>query len=381
MINILFIHQSAELYGSDRTLLLLLTKLDKSRFHPVVVLPETGPLQAELEKQNIKVVIAPVLKLYRKMFTIKNIALFLKQVRSALKTLKELDKTYHFDIIYSNTLAVLLGMIYAKKSGKKHLWHVHEIIVHPRLIAQTFPKLLKKYANTVVCNSNATRQNLVARIPDLAGKTVVIHNGLSPRKKEFIKVDKSQLGFRERDIIITLIGRISRLKGHKLLLEMYINHLANKENIKLLFIGSPVPGQEYYLEEIEQLIHTHHLGDDVKILPFTKELDAFFEVSDIIVVPSTEAESFGLVALEAMLSHKPVIGSNHGGLTEIIADNETGFLVTPNDSKALAKAIQKLTENEKLRMEFGEKGYQRAVSEFSEERYLNQFETLFERMR
>ncbi|WP_333877448.1 glycosyltransferase family 4 protein [Flavobacterium sp.] len=380
MINILFIHQSAELYGSDRTLLLLLTKLDKSRFHPVVVLPETGPLQAELEKQNIKVVIAPVLKLYRKMFTIKNIALFLKQVRSALKTLKELDKTYHFDIIYSNTLAVLLGMIYAKKSGKKHLWHVHEIIVHPRLIAQTFPKLLKKYANTVVCNSNATRQNLVARIPDLAGKTVVIHNGLSPRKKEFIKVDKSQLGFRERDIIITLIGRISRLKGHKLLLETYINHLANKENIKLLFIGSPVPGQEYYLEEIEQLIHTHHLGDDVKILPFTKELDAFFEVSDIIVVPSTEAESFGLVALEAMLSQKPVIGSNHGGLTEIIVDKETGFLVTPNSAPALAEAIEKLATNEQLRREFGEKGYQRALTEFSEGLYIQKFEELFDRL-
>ena len=60
MINILFIHQSADLYGSDKTLLLLLRNIDKSRFYPVVVLPNDGPLKMQLEKENIKVVIAPV---------------------------------------------------------------------------------------------------------------------------------------------------------------------------------------------------------------------------------------------------------------------------------------------------------------------------------
>ena len=61
MKNILFIHQSAELYGSDKTLLLLLKYLDKSKYNPLVVLPNEGPLKQELEKENILVVIAPVL--------------------------------------------------------------------------------------------------------------------------------------------------------------------------------------------------------------------------------------------------------------------------------------------------------------------------------
>ncbi|RZL34229.1 MAG: glycosyltransferase family 1 protein, partial [Pedobacter sp.] len=103
MKNILFIHQSAELYGSDKTLLLLLKKLDKTKFNSVVILPFDGPLKAELEKANIKVVIAPVLKLYRKMFSPKNILKFFKEIKEAFKIVDSLNKEYKFDLIYSNT--------------------------------------------------------------------------------------------------------------------------------------------------------------------------------------------------------------------------------------------------------------------------------------
>ena len=115
MINILFIHQSAELYGSDKTLLLLLKHLDKTKFYAVVVLPNEGILKDELEKENIKVVIAPVLKLSRKMFTPKNIFNFLKDIKKGISILDKLNKEHNFEIVYSNTLAVLLGMIFAKK--------------------------------------------------------------------------------------------------------------------------------------------------------------------------------------------------------------------------------------------------------------------------
>jgi glycosyltransferase involved in cell wall biosynthesis len=380
MINILFIHQSADLYGSDKTLLLLLSKLDKSRFNPVVVIPLDGPLKEELEKENIKVIIAPVLKLYRKMFTPKNILLFFKQIKKAVSILDELNREYQFDIIYSNTLAVLLGMIYAKKRKIKHIWHVHEIIVHPKWIAYIFPKLLNKYADVVVCNSNATMDNLVLRQKELATKSLVIHNGLKPLSDDFVKIDREKVGFEKDDFIITLIGRINRLKGHKWLLNTLINNLLNNKDIKLLFVGSPVFGQEYYLEEIEQIIKENNLHNRVKIVGFKKELRPILNITDLLVVPSTEAESFGLVALEAMLAKKAVIGSNHGGLKEIITHNETGFLVEPNNETELATSIEKLLHNKELRDDFGINGYKKAIKEFSEEKYISGFEDLFEAM-
>lgn len=380
MTNILFIHQSADLYGSDKTLLLLLSRIDRTKFNPIVVIPLDGPLKEELEKIDINVVVAPVLKLYRKMFTPKNLFLFFKQYKKALATLDELHREYQFKLIYSNTLAVLLGMIYAKKRNVKHLWHVHEIIVHPKPIAYIFPKLLKRFADVVVCNSRATLTNLTQREPVLSSKSIVIHNGLKPNQEPFRSISKKDLGFDEQDVIITLIGRINRLKGHKCLLNAYLKYLHQKSNCKLLFVGSPVVGQEYYLEEIKTIIQKQQLSEAVKIVDFTKDLRPILAISDIITVPSTEAESFGLVALEAMLAQKPVIGSNHGGLTEIIANEKTGFLVEPNNEDELAMAIEKLAESPNTREKFGEEGYQRAINDFSEEQYVRKFEDLFIRL-
>ena len=77
-------------------------------------------------------------------------------------------------------------MIYSRKRKIKHFWHVHEIIVHPKIIASTFPKLLNKYADLIICNSNATMKNLTDRIKELESKSIVIHNGIESNTQKFI---------------------------------------------------------------------------------------------------------------------------------------------------------------------------------------------------
>ena len=370
MKNILVIHQSAELYGSDKTLLVLLSKLDRQNFFPVVVLPFNGPLKEKLEAEGIKVVIAPVLKLYRQMFSPNNMLKLIKGYRQAVKTLDALHKEYKFDLVYSNTLAVLLGMLYAKKRKLSHVWHVHEIIVHPKIIANTFAYLLNKYATVVVSNSYATQNNLTMRQQGLKLKSVVVHNGLDSEGEGVPVINqKAAFGFKDTDVVLTLVGRISRFKGHKWLLNTYINNFKNT-NVKLLFAGSPVPGQEYYQEELEVLIKEHKLEESVHILPFTQNMKAVWAATDIAIAPSTEPEPFGLVALEAMLAKKPVIAANHGGLTEIISDNSTGFLIEPHNEQSLATAIQLLADDAALRLDMGQKGYNRAKETFSQEKYI-----------
>jgi len=377
MKTILFIHQSADLYGSDKTLLLLLKHINRVKFNPVVIIPFEGPLKEELKKLGVEVHITPVLKLYRDIIMPKNSLKFLAEYKKAIGFLDSLNQKHRFEIIYSNTLAVSLGLFYAKKRKIKHVWHVHEIIVHPKIVATIFPKLLKKYADVIVANSSMTLQNLIEREPLIKEKSIVIHNGIEPKTGIQQKGVKTDFGFKQDDLIITLIGRISRLKGHKLLLNSFIKNFSNQKDIKLLFVGSPVLGQEKYLYEIEEIIKSNNLQDNVKILPFTKDLDPIWNITDIAVMPSTEAESFGLVAVEAMLAQKPVIGSNHGGLTEIIVHNETGLLVKPNCEAELTLAIQKLIDNPESRIEMGIKGHKRAIKNFSIESYIHSFENLF----
>ena len=385
MKNILFIHQSAELYGSDKTLLLLLKNLDKNKFKPIVLLPFDGPLKEALENENIEVVIAPVLKLYRKLFTPKNLIGFFKDIKAAFKIVNELHKKYQFTLIYSNTLAVLLGIMFAWKNNIKHLWHVHEIIEKPSLFKKAFVGLLSLKSNThIVYNSQATKVFWELN-KSIINKGVVIWNGIeinTPESStsELFDIRKNLFLAQPNEIILALVGRISRWKGQMILLDAFNNLVQKNENIKLVFVGAPPPNQEKFQEDLEERITSFKLNDKVLIIPFQNEIHKIWQAIDIAVVPSTEPEPFGMVAIEAMLAHKPIVGSNHGGLTEIIENNATGFLVTPNSVQDLVIALEKLIQNEVLRKEMGEKGYLRVTTAFSVEQYVDSFEKFFEKI-
>lgn len=377
MKNILFIHQSAELYGSDKTLLYLVTNLNKNKFFPIVILPNSGPLQDELEKENIKVIIAPVLKLYRKMFTPRNLIKFIKDYFKGVKTINTLKKEYKIEYIYSNTLAVLLGFFYCFFHNTKHIWHVHEIIESPRVFTKAFRFFLNNKTNTVLLHNSIATCNFW----NCKGNNQVIWNGIASfseitlTEKELIR---SNVFKAENEIVLALVGRISRWKGQLLLLETFSDLIKTHTNIKLVYIGSPPPNQEHFLNTLKEQIVKNKVDANVEIIPFQENINQLWQCIDIAVVPSTEPEPFGMVAIEAMMAKKPVVAANHGGLTEIVLHNETGFLVEPNNSLALKNALEELIVNTELRVTFGENGFQRAKENFSIENYVQKIEDILE---
>lgn len=98
------------------------------------------------------------------------------------------------------------------------------------------------------------------------------------------------------------------------------------------------------------------------------------------IIPSIWAETFGLVALEAMLAARPVIASRIGGLADVVIDGETGLLVPPNDEAALRHAIERLLADEGLRTRLGEAGRARA-REFAPDMIMPRFEVMYEQLR
>ena len=382
MKNILFIHQSAELYGSDKTLLLLLKKLNKNEFRPIVLLPSDGPLKVALENENIEVVIAPVLKLYRKLLSPKNLFGFFTDIKKAFYIVNKLHNKYEFELIYSNTLAVLLGIIFAWKKNIKHLWHVHEIIEKPSFFKKAFIKLLTLKSNTyIIYNSQATKIFWEAN-KSIKNKGIVIHNGIEINNLECSSTEISQIRenlfhTQAHEIVLALVGRISRWKGQMILLEAFKELVQQNENVKLVFVGAPPPNQEKFQEDLEDRIKDLKFQEKVLIIPFQNEIHKIWHAADIAIIPSTEPEPFGMVAIEAMLAQKPIVGSNHGGLKEIIINKETGFLVTPNNVEELVDVLNKLINDKLLREQMGKKGYSRVIKQFSVNSYVDSIERLF----
>ncbi|MBW1972734.1 MAG: glycosyltransferase family 4 protein [Deltaproteobacteria bacterium] len=152
------------------------------------------------------------------------------------------------------------------------------------------------------------------------------------------------------------------------------------------YYSSNFKGKSFYffpygwrtLRRVENKINTlSDIKDKIRLIPFVKDIEEIYHLSDIIVVPSTEPESFGLTAVEAMAAKKPVVASAHGGLLDIVIDGETGILVPPNDQIALANAIVKLIEDPLLRKSMGEAGRKRQRELFSIERYVKEFEEVY----
>ncbi|MDP3731759.1 MAG: glycosyltransferase family 4 protein, partial [Candidatus Omnitrophota bacterium] len=136
-------------------------------------------------------------------------------------------------------------------------------------------------------------------------------------------------------------------------------------DFQFLIVGSPLKNEIKYLENVNKLISNLDLEGKIKITGFVTDIASIYRLLDIVVIPSTQFDSFPTVALEAMAMKKPVIASNIGGLPEMVIDGETGILVKPSDDKQLKSAIEKLAADEGLRKKMGEAGYERQNKYFN----------------
>lgn len=379
---IAFFHQSSDLYGSDRILLDLADGVQKAGGRAVVLLPDTGPLTEELGVRNIEFHTLPILKLSRSRFSLTGLFILSREMMTALQAYDQVFSNRRVDLVHSNTLAVLGGALWAHRRRIPHLWHVHEIIEHPWIAAHAFPRLISTMADQVVCNSRATYQWLQGALPGLGKKMRTIRNGVqTPTCSDELTIAELQRKFRPTGtrLAIGLVGRINRLKGHSLLLDAVdLLHRQEVDNFSVVFIGNAPPGQELYQTQLEQRIARSPLRACIVMQGFTSNVWPMYAALDIVCVPSTEPESFGLVAAEAMAMGKPVVASRLGALRDVVVDGSTGFTVEPRDTEALAAALKKLLSDDELRKNMGCAGAARIETGFSIDKMQTEFLNLYD---
>jgi glycosyltransferase involved in cell wall biosynthesis len=175
--------------------------------------------------------------------------------------------------------------------------------------------------------------------------------------------------------LLLFVGRLVYYKGIKYLIEA----LQMLPDARLVIIGS---GPLY--AELQTQITCLGLQKRITILPHIpdEELYSYYEACDIFILPSTEiSEAFGLVQVEAMACGKPVISTElQTGTTYVNQHGITGLVVPPKDSRALAKAIDKLLRDESLRQQLGKNAKGRAFQEFTIEKMVERTYKVYEKL-
>lgn len=187
---------------------------------------------------------------------------------------------------------------------------------------------------------------------------------------------RKMFGLPRAAIIISLIGRFDKQKGQEYLLRAIPEVLKKAPQAHFAFVGEETVGERGYLDELRQIIRGLDIGEHVSFHPFTQDIAGFLSACDLVAVPSF-SETFGYVAVEAMAMGIPVIGTNAGGLPEIVAHGETGLLVPPKESKALASSIIELAIKPRRRKQFGIAARRRVIARFDFSKNILELESAF----
>lgn len=173
----------------------------------------------------------------------------------------------------------------------------------------------------------------------------------------------------DNNVKLLYVGRFERRKGIDLLLEALPNLMSKYENLKVDLIGDKTLVDENgvsYFSEFEAKYKKESWFKRINAPGFVseEELAASYKDCDIFVAPS-RYESFGQIYIEAMASGKPVIGTDVGGIPEVVEDGVNGLLIENENANDLGQKLEKLIVDKDLRDKMGEESRRIIKEKFS----------------
>jgi len=252
----------------------------------------------------------------------------------------------------------------------------------PAIIHSSHGTVLEGYFGSFVTRFFATLERLCAPLSDLLicltpaeidqclevkiGKRkqyTYIFNGIDIGEFEGRTGDRDgirkSLGISPEDIVCITVGRLVPVKGHTDLLEAFQQTIPKRSNIHLLIVG-----EGELRATLENQADQLQIASRVHFLGWRKDTAELLGASDIFLL-SSHNEGLGLVLIEAMTKHLPVVATDVGGVAHVVDQNTTGLLVPPHAPHRLSAALEDLLDHPDKRVRMGEAGYRRALENFS----------------
>ena len=357
MAKILYINPASRIGGAERSLLQILSTLNKEKYKPIALLPSPGPLSEELSKLKIKVIYMP-----QSLIEAHSII----ELPVALAWLFFIIKTNNISLIHSNSkFCCRLPILYSAFFKTKAVIHWRDFSIWPDEIKYInnyqkglfFFAISKEIRNFLI--ENGAKQDKIAIIYD--GADTSFYNVPPPPAKT--------------KMTIAITGRIDNWKGHEYLIDA-IGKLKDLPLELVVFGEFHDVNDPGYFDRLIAKINALGIADRVKFLGFQKNPAVALAQVDIVSIPSV-FEPFGMVAVEAMAAGRPVIASNTGGLKDIIEDGVTGYLIEPKNADTIAQKIRLLHSDPVLRSAMGAAGQKRARELFSIREQVKKIEEIY----
>jgi glycosyltransferase involved in cell wall biosynthesis len=380
--------------GSYYSLLYLVKGLDRRRYRPLVVFHSDNSLRARFEEAGAETVIWPRVpsltfgtKLAPGWGPLGRLALIAQKaanfsrgfVWQAIKQAWFLRRSGARLLHLNNSIVLNQDwMLAARLAGIPCVSHERGINDHYPAAARYWAKRV----DAIVCISEAVRDQLDAHGVNF-GNLLTIHNGFDPAEARFEQEPaalRSGLGLAAEAPVLVMAGNLRAWKGQETVIRAIALVKQTHPSVRCLLIGAAAPEDRPFETAMRALAAELGVEDHVRFLGFRNHVADYMRLADVVLHASVLPEPFGRVALEAMACRKPVIGSNAGGMKEIIVDGETGLTFAPADADHLARAIAWMLDHPDEAARMGDRGYLRLVERFPLSANIRATESLYERV-
>ena len=273
------------------------------------------------------------------------------------------------------------GAVFHRIWNVPHVATVHgsdlNLITRHKILAPV-GRFIIRHSDIITVNSTYMKRQLESFAPESSAKIRVIPMGIDPEKFKAIEFIDIKKKFEAGHLVLS-VGRLIDWKGTIHLINAMPAVLRPFPDTVLLIIGAGP-------EKVTLVNRTHELGLEKRIyfpgVVNNEDLPSYYHAADVFVLPSInksgKTEALGVVLLEAIASGCSVIGSNVGGIPDIIVDGENGFLVPEQRPDVLAERIVQLFSDDGLRERFRQNGLIRVREKFSWEMISKDFADVFD---
>lgn len=286
----------------------------------------------------------------------------------ALYALWRFYRDRQFDAVFTVTpKGGLLGMVAARWAGipvRVHcftgqVWSTRKGPV--RHLLKLMDKVIALSATHLLADSASQREFLISEnVVSAHGISVLGSGSVSGVDTKRFRPDpivrerlRKELGIPRDSVCLLYVGRMKREKGILDLLDAFRRLSVEHVGLQLLLVG---PDEEKLLPD--------NLPKGIHAVGYTKSVESYMAAADLICLPSYR-EGFGSVLIEAAAAGLPAVASRIYGITDAVADGETGFLHQPGDTDDLMVILRPLLESQALRSQMSARARRRALDFFS----------------
>jgi glycosyltransferase involved in cell wall biosynthesis len=300
----------------------------------------------------------------------------LPQVAQSALRLRRLARQERVDLVVANTSrTAYLAAIALTGSGVPLVWWVRDFD-----FGQWLFRILRRSSARIICVSNAIRE-FYGGSGDPRYEVVYVGSGMHARldavDESRVVAERQRWGLSDSDVVIGYMGRLVEGKGAQDLIEAVAELVRDIPRLRLLVVGTG-RGQDGDVEQrLHELVKERGLVDFVRFAGFQSDEALYYRLFDVFVLSSRYREAMPTSVIQAMMAGRPVVATSTGGTPEVVIDGETGMLVRPNDSGALAAALRRLVSDAALTTKLTTAALSRVTAHHREEIITGRVESIY----